>query len=128
MILKPPGIEDIFPDRISRWNFVLNSAVDIFRAFNYKELIVPIMEFTDVFARGIGTDTDIVSKEMFTFEDRGGRSLTLRPEGTAGVVRAYVENGEYNRLSVCKFFYNGPMFRAEKPQKGGSVSFNHVRS
>ncbi len=124
MILKPPGVEDIFPDRIDRWNFVLGSAVDTFRTFNYKELIVPVMEFTDVFARGIGTDTDIVSKEMFTFEDRGGRSLTLRPEGTAGVVRAYTENGEYNRLSVCKFFYNGPMFRAEKPQKGRLRQFN----
>lgn len=124
MILKPPGIEDIFPDRIDKWNYVLNSAIDTFRTYNYKELIVPIMEFTDVFARGIGADTDIVSKEMFTFEDRGGRSLTLRPEGTAGVVRAYVENGEYNRLSVCKFFYNGPMFRAEKPQKGRLRQFN----
>lgn len=124
MILKPPGVEDIFPDRINRWNYVLGSAVETFRTYNYKELIVPVMEFTDVFARGIGTDTDIVSKEMFTFEDRGGRSLTLRPEGTAGVVRAYVENGEYNRLSVCKFFYNGPMFRAEKPQKGRLRQFN----
>ncbi|HOP63142.1 MAG TPA: histidine--tRNA ligase [Spirochaetota bacterium] len=124
MISKPPGVEDIFPDRIDRWNFVLNSAIDTFRRYNYRELIVPVMEFTEVFARGIGTDTDIVSKEMFTFEDRGGRSLTLRPEGTAGVVRAYAENGEYNRLSVCKFFYNGPMFRAEKPQKGRLRQFN----
>ncbi len=124
MILKPPGVEDIFPDRVNRWNFVLQNAVDVFNTYNYRELIVPVMEFTEVFARGIGTDTDIVSKEMFTFEDRGGRSLTLRPEGTAGVVRAYVENGEYNRLSVCKFFYNGPMFRAEKPQRGRLRQFN----
>lgn len=124
MILKPPGVEDIFPDRISRWNYVLGSAVETFRTYNYRELIVPVMEFTEVFARGIGADTDIVSKEMFTFEDRGGRSLTLRPEGTAGVVRAYAENGEYNRLSVCKFFYSGPMFRAEKPQKGRLRQFN----
>ncbi|NLV68058.1 MAG: histidine--tRNA ligase [Spirochaetes bacterium] len=124
MISKPPGVEDIFPDRIDRWNFVKDTAVSVLRRYNYRELVVPVMEFTEVFARGIGADTDIVSKEMFTFEDRGGRSLTLRPEGTAGVVRAYVENGEYNRLSICKFFYCGPMFRAEKPQKGRLRQFN----
>jgi histidyl-tRNA synthetase len=82
------------------------------------------MEFTEVFARGLGDETDIVSKEMFTFEDRGGRSMTLRPEGTASVVRAYCENGDFNRLSSCKFFYIGPMFRAEKPQKGRLRQFN----
>jgi histidyl-tRNA synthetase len=126
MIPKPPGVEDIFPDRSARWNSILDAARNVFRIFNYKELIVPIMEFTEVFSRGIGDDTDIVSKEMFTFEDRGGRSLTLRPEGTAGVVRAYVENGEYNRLSLCKFFYSGPMFRAEKPQRGRLRQFNQL--
>ena len=84
------------------------------------------MEFTEVFSRSIGDATDIVSKEMFTFEDRGGRSLTLRPEGTAGVVRAYVENGEYNRLSLCKFYYSGPMFRAEKPQRGRLRQFHQL--
>lgn len=126
MILKPPGVEDIFPDRSVRWNSILDTARNVFRIFNFKELIVPVMEFTEVFARGIGDDTDIVSKEMFTFEDRGGRSLTLRPEGTAGVVRAYVENGDYNRLSLCKFYYIGPMFRAEKPQRGRLRQFNQL--
>ncbi len=126
MISKPPGIEDIFPDRVFKWNFILDAARNVFRIFNYKELIVPIMEFTEVFSRGIGDDTDIVSKEMFTFEDRGGRNLTLRPEGTAGIVRAYVENGEYNRLALNKFFYNGPMFRAEKPQRGRLRQFNQL--
>ena len=126
MIPKPPGVEDIFPDRSARWNSILDAARNVFKIFNYKELIVPIMEFTEVFSRGIGDDTDIVSKEMFTFEDRGGRSLTLRPEGTAGIVRAYVENGEYNRLSLCKFFYSGPMFRAEKPQRGRLRQFNQL--
>jgi len=124
MISRPPGIEDIFPDRIGRRNLIANAARDTFRLYNYREMIIPIMEFTEVFVRGIGTDTDIVTKEMFTFEDRGGRSLTLRPEGTASVVRAYVENGEYNRLSLCKFFYMGPMFRAERPQKGRLRQFN----
>jgi histidyl-tRNA synthetase len=124
MITKAPGIEDIFPDRIPRWNHIVSNARKCFQRFNYREIIIPIMEFTDVFARGLGDETDIVSKEMFTFEDRGGRSLTLRPEGTASVVRAYCENGEFNRLSICKFFYIGPMFRAEKPQKGRLRQFN----
>ncbi|MFW5808509.1 MAG: histidine--tRNA ligase [Spirochaetota bacterium] len=121
---KPPGIEDIFPDRIPLWNHVTGSARDTFRNHNFREIIIPIMEFTDVFRRGIGDETDIVSKEMFTFEDRGGRSLTLRPEGTASVVRAYCENGEYNRLAKAKLFYIGPMFRAEKPQRGRLRQFN----
>ena len=124
MIQKPPGIEDIFPDRIDRWNLIVNTARSVFRAYNFRELIVPVMEYTEVFSRGLGDTTDIVSKEMFTFEDRGGRSLTLRPEGTASVVRAYVENGDYNRLALSKFFYMGPMFRAERPQRGRLRQFN----
>lgn len=124
MITKPPGIEDIFPDAIERWNYVIKNVREVFRLFNIREILIPVMEFTEVFARGIGDETDIVSKEMFTFEDRGGRSLTLRPEGTASVVRAYVENGDYNRLSSCKLFYIGPMFRAERPQKGRLRQFN----
>ncbi len=124
MIKRPPGIEDIFPDRVYRRDFLLGKARDVFNLFNIHEIIIPVMEYTEVFARGIGDDTDIVSKEMFTFEDRGGRSLTLRPEGTASVVRAYVENGDYNRLAMTKFFYVGPMFRAERPQKGRLRQFN----
>ena len=124
MISKPPGIEDVFPDRIPKRNMITGAARDIFRIYNYREIIIPIMEFTEVFVRGLGDQTDIVSKEMFTFEDRGGRSLTLRPEGTASVVRAYVENGEYNRLALNKFFYLGSMFRAERPQKGRLRQFN----
>jgi histidyl-tRNA synthetase len=124
MIQRPPGIEDIFPDRVHRRDFLLGRAREVFNLFNVHEIIIPVMEYTEVFARGIGDETDIVSKEMFTFEDRGGRSLTLRPEGTASVVRAYVENGEYNRLAMTKFFYIGPMFRAERPQKGRLRQFN----
>jgi histidyl-tRNA synthetase len=124
MLSNPPGIEDIYPDRVVAWNRVTGAAREVFRLGNYKEIIIPVMEYTEVFARGLGDETDIVSKEMFTFEDRGGRSLTLRPEGTASVVRAYVANGEYNRLSSAKFFYCGPMFRAERPQKGRLRQFN----
>lgn len=126
MITKPPGIEDIFPDKIDHWNHVIHTSRGTCARFNFREVILPVMEFTEVFARGIGDETDIVSKEMFSFEDRGNRNLTLRPEGTAGMVRAYCENGEYNRLSVCKFFYIGPMFRAEKPQKGRLRQFNQL--
>ncbi len=121
---KAPGIEDIFPDRIELWNHIIDTARTVFKEYNIKEIILPIMEFTEIFARGIGDETDIVSKEMFTFEDRGGRNLTLRPEGTASLVRAYCENGDYNRLASSKFFYCGPMFRAEKPQKGRLRQFN----
>ncbi len=124
MLSNPPGIEDIFPDQIDRWNFIVDTARDVCRTFNYKEIIIPVLEYTEVFARGLGDETDIVSKEMFTFEDRGGRSLTLRPEGTASVVRAYAGNGDYNRLAASKFFYFGPMFRAERPQKGRLRQFN----
>jgi histidyl-tRNA synthetase len=126
MMTKPPGIEDIFPERTARYDHITGVARDIFRLYNYREIIPPILEFTDVFVRGLGGESDIVSKEMFTFEDRGGRSLTLRPEGTAGVVRAYVENGEYNRLAACKLFYVGAMFRAERPQKGRLRQFNQL--
>ncbi|MCL2026842.1 MAG: histidine--tRNA ligase, partial [Leptospirales bacterium] len=126
MIPRPPGTEDIFPDNIERWNRIINAAKDIFKIYNFREIIVPIMEYTEVFSRGLGDATDIVSKEMFTFEDRGGRSLTLRPEGTASVVRAFSENGDYNRLNTVKFFYTGPMFRAERPQKGRLRQFNQL--
>lgn len=126
MFSKPPGIEDIMPDRIDLYNRVTGAARRVYARFNYREVILPVMEFTEVFARGIGDETDIVSKEMFTFEDRGGRSLTLRPEGTASTVRAYVENGNFNRLSSAKFFYSGPMFRAERPQRGRLRQFNQT--
>jgi len=76
MIQKPPGIEDIFPDRTPKFNHIVNTAKEVFRLYNYREVILPVMEYTEVFARGIGDGTDIVTKEMFTFEDRGGRSLT----------------------------------------------------
>jgi len=124
MIKRIQGIEDIFPDRIALWKKIENTARSVFHKSNFKELIIPIMEYTEVFSRGLGDETDIVSKEMYTLTDRGDRSLTLRPEGTASVVRAYVENGEYNRLALNKFFYVGPMFRAERPQKGRLRQFN----
>lgn len=126
MMTKPPGVEDIFPDRMAVFEKIVSTAKRILALYNYREIVIPVIEFTDLFARGLGDETDIVSKEMFTFEDRGGRSLTLRPEGTASVVRAYVENGEYNRLSCAKLFYCGQMFRAERPQRGRLRQFNQI--
>ncbi|MBN1499118.1 MAG: histidine--tRNA ligase [Spirochaetes bacterium] len=118
------GMEDIYPDKSAKWDYIIETAKNVSLRYNYRHIITPLLEYTELFKRGIGDETDIVSKEMYTFEDRGGRSLTLRPEGTASVVRAYCENGDYNRLSSCKFFYFGQMFRAEKPQKGRLRQFN----
>jgi len=124
MLANPPGIEDVFPERAESWSLLLSAVREVFRLYNYREIIIPVIEYTEVFARGLGDSTDIVSKEMFSFDDRGGRSLTLRPEGTASVVRAYVSNGEYNRRSIAKLYYCGPMFRAERPQRGRLRQFN----
>ena len=94
------------------------------RRYNYREIRVPLVEHTELFARGVGEATDIVSKEMYTFEDRGGRSLTLRPEGTASVARAYLTHGWQTSAPFQKLFYLGPMFRYEKPQKGRNRQFH----
>jgi histidyl-tRNA synthetase len=112
------GVHDIFPPDICIWQKIEGIARDIFSASGFQELRAPIIESTDIFVRSIGETTDIVEKEMYTFTDRGGRRITLRPEGTAPVVRCYVENHLYNLPSPQKFFYSGPMFRYERPQAG----------
>jgi histidyl-tRNA synthetase len=121
----PPGTSDIFPDEALRWREIENTAQRIFSLYGYGELRTPIMEFTELFQRSIGNETDVVKKEMYTFEDNGGRSLTLRPEGTAGVMRALagtdVMNGTEKRV-----FYMGAMFRGEKPAAGRKRQFNQI--
>jgi histidyl-tRNA synthetase len=112
------GVHDIFPPDICIWQKIEGVARDIFSASGFQELRAPIIEATDVFVRSIGETTDIVEKEMYTFTDKGGRRITLRPEGTAPIVRCYVENHLYNLPSPQKFFYSGPMFRYERPQAG----------
>ncbi|WP_110111449.1 histidine--tRNA ligase [Bacillus sp. CGMCC 1.16541] len=115
----PRGTQDILPGTVEYWQFVEQKAREICRAFNYQEIRTPIFEHTELFQRGVGETTDVVQKEMYTFEDRGGRSLTLRPEGTAAVTRSYVTHkmhGEANQPT--KLFYIGPMFRYERPQAG----------
>ncbi|MBU4510433.1 histidine--tRNA ligase [bacterium] len=125
MFIKvPKGTQDILPEDISKWYYIEDIIKEILNKYGYKEIRTPFFEYTDLFVRGIGESTDIVTKEMFTFPDRKGRSLTLRPEGTAPVVRAYLENGMDRISKVIKLFYLGPMFRCEKPQAGRFRQFN----
>jgi len=112
------GTRDIFYPDIEKWRFFEDKAREVLKTYNFKEIITPIFEYTEVFARGIGEDTDIVHKEMYTFTDRKGRSITLRPENTASVVRAYLEHKMYAEGGIKRLFYIGPMFRYERPQKG----------
>jgi histidyl-tRNA synthetase len=121
----PPGTADIFPAESGSWRFLESSAAKVFSACGYGELRTPIFEYTEVFQRGLGGETEVVQKEMYTFTDRGGRSLTLRPEGTAGVMRALtntdVANGTEQRV-----FYCGPMFRGERPSAGRRRQFHQI--
>ncbi|PKP54997.1 histidine--tRNA ligase, partial [Candidatus Atribacteria bacterium HGW-Atribacteria-1] len=120
----PKGTQDILPEDISKWYYIEDMIKEILNKYGYKEIRTPFFEYTDLFVRGIGESTDIVTKEMFTFPDRKGRSLTLRPEGTAPVIRAYLENSMDRISKVIKLFYLGPMFRCEKPQAGRFRQFN----
>jgi histidyl-tRNA synthetase len=120
------GVQDILPPDINIWQKVEEVAKDIFSAYGFQELRAPIIESTDIFIRSIGENTDIVEKEMYTFTDKGGRRIALRPEGTAPVVRCYVENHLYNLPAPQKFFYSGPMFRHERPQAGRFRQFFQI--
>ncbi|MEN3190739.1 MAG: histidine--tRNA ligase [Atribacterota bacterium] len=120
----PKGTQDILPEDIPKWYFVENKIREVLIKYGYQEIRTPIFEHTELFVRGIGESTDIVTKEMFTFLDRKGRSLTLRPEGTAPVVRSYLENKMSRVYPVLKLFYLGPMFRCEKPQAGRFRQFH----
>ena len=111
------GMRDILPDQSSSWQYIENTARELFTSYGYSELRSPIIESTDLFKRSIGDATDIVEKEMYTFEDRNGDSLTLRPEGTAGTVRAGIQHGLFHNQQQ-RIWYIGPMFRHERPQKG----------
>ncbi len=117
-INRPRGTNDILPPESSKWQLIEGKIRDICHRFGYQELRTPIFEYTSLFQRGIGETTDIVEKEMYTFIDKGDRSITLRPEGTAPVVRAFIENQLYASPLPAKLYYLGPMFRYEKPQAG----------
>ncbi len=121
----PPGTSDIFANEVTAWLELENTARRIFSLYGYGEIRTPIFEFTEVFQRGLGSETEVVQKEMYTFEDRGGRSLTLRPEGTAGVMRALAGTEAMNGVEQ-RVFYMGPMFRGERPSAGRRRQFHQI--
>ena len=133
MIKAVRGTRDLLPPETALWNFVESGARDVFRAYNFQEIRTPIFEETALFSRSVGEETDIVAKEMYTWEDRGraqsdkGQSLTLRPEATAGIVRAYIEHKLWDR-GLNKLFLIGPMFRRERPQKGRYRQFYQINA
>jgi len=126
MIKAVKGTRDILPPSSTVWNQVEAVGREVFRIYNYQEIRTPILEETALFARGVGEETDIVSKEMYTFDDRDGSSLTLRPEATASVMRAYIEHRLDQKPGLQKLYYIGPMFRRERPQKGRYRQFYQI--
>lgn len=124
MITLPKGTKDVLPENSYRWQFVERVARETAKTFNVREIRTPMFEHTEVFSRGVGETTDIVNKEMYTFLDKGGRSITLKPEGTAGVVRAFVESGLYAAAMPLKTYYITPCFRYERPQAGRLREFH----
>ncbi|HZU28061.1 MAG TPA: histidine--tRNA ligase [Bryobacteraceae bacterium] len=126
MIRAVKGTRDILPPSSTVWNHVEDVAREVFRTFNYREIRTPILEETALFVRSVGEDTDIVGKEMYTFDDRDGSSLTLRPEATASVMRAYIEHRLDQQPGLKKLYYLGPMFRRERPQKGRYRQFFQI--
>lgn len=118
MINIPKGTKDVLPEESYKWHYVEKTVREVARTFCVNEIRTPSFEHTELFLRGVGDTTDIVNKEMYTFEDKGGRSITLKPEGTAGVARAFIENSLYGNAQPTKMYYITPVFRYEKPQAG----------
>ena len=119
------GMNDIKPEEVGLWQYVESNLREVFASYGYDEIRFPLVEQTDLFSRSVGESSDIVNKEMYTFEDKGGDLLSLRPEGTAGCVRACLEN-DLLRVDTPKLWYIGPMFRYERPQKGRSRQFHQA--
>ncbi len=126
MIQRPKGTRDLLPDESYKWQFVEKKLAKVLEDYGFKEIRVPLFEYTELFQRGVGETTDVVQKEMYTFDDKGGRSITLRPEGTAGTVRAYLENGMSSKPSPSKVYYNMGMYRYENVQKGRLREFHQI--
>lgn len=125
-VKAPRGTLDFLPGKVELWQYLQETARDVFTHYGYEEIITPIFEYTELFQRGIGETTDVVNKQMYTFTDRGERSLTLRPEGTASVVRAYLEHKLNAVPQPVKLFYMGPIFRYERPQAGRYRQFHQL--
>ena len=119
------GTKDIFPAEMAKYNSVIDKARSVSKIFGFDEASFPLLEKSQVFTRPLGESSDVVSKEMYSFNDRGGDSITLRPEGTAGIIRSILSNGKLNDLPL-KLFYSGPMFRYERPQKGRLRQFTQI--
>ena len=126
MIQKLKGTRDILPEEVKKWQYIENTAKCIFEKYGYEEIRVPVIEKSELFQRGVGEETDVVQKEMYVFDDKGGRSIALRPEGTAGVVRSYIENGMSSMPSPIKLWYSMPMYRYENVQKGRQREFHQI--
>lgn len=124
MINIPKGTKDVLPEQSYKWQYIEDAARSVTKTFNIKEVRTPVFEHTELFSRGVGETTDVVNKEMYTFEDKGGRSMTLKPEGTAGVARMFIENGLANSPLPLKMFYITPAFRYERPQAGRLREFH----
>jgi len=124
VIQAPKGTKDILPKEIYKWQYIESVIAQLCKEFGYKEIRIPVFEHTELFRRGVGDTTDVVQKEMYTFTDKGGRSITLRPEGTAGVVRSYIENGMASLPQPIKLYYNITAYRYENVQKGRYREFN----
>ena len=118
MINRPKGTKDVLPNEIAKYNYFEQTARKVFAKYNFKEIRTPVFEHTELFVRGVGESSDIVNKEMYTFKDKADRSLTLKPEGTASIARAVIENGLDNEAMPLKLFSYVPCFRYEKPQSG----------
>lgn len=124
LIKAPKGTKDILPSEVYKWQYIEKKIAELCNSFGYKEIRIPVFEHTELFQRGVGDTTDIVQKEMYTFQDKGGRSITLRPEGTAGVVRSYIENGMASLAMPIKLYYNITAYRYENVQKGRYREFH----
>jgi histidyl-tRNA synthetase len=126
MIKVLKGMKDRYFEDVRKYDYIIDSAKNVFSKYGFEKIITPIVEETELFERGVGEETDVVSKEMYTFPDKAGRSITMRPEGTAGIVRAYLQAGLYKSDPVVKWYYYGPMYRYEAPQKGRYREFHQV--
>ena len=126
MISALKGMKDRYFDDIKKYDFIVNISKQVFSKYGFEKIITPILEESELFRRGVGDETDVVSKEMYNFKDKGDRDVTMRPEGTAGVVRAYLESKLYKSNPIVKWFYYGPMYRYEAPQKGRFREFHQI--
>ena len=126
MINVLKGMKDRYSDDVKKYDLIVDTAKNVFEKYGFERIITPILEETELFRRGVGDETDVVSKEMYEFTDKGNRNVTMRPEGTAGVVRAYLEAGFHKSSPIVKWFYHGPMYRYEAPQKGRFREFHQM--